>query len=450
MKRLVMVIILLVLAAFWYLLRGRIAHGAAPGLKIGVASATITPFLDTPLVGYYYPRMPDGVHDDLHAKALVMDDGHDQVVLVACDLVAVPREAVDEARRLISARTKIPADHILISATHTHTGPEAAPAYVTNLAHWIADSVATAEGRKQPATLSVTTEQEPVLAHNRRYLMKDGTVRTNPGFLNPDVVRPAGPIDPKVGVLVAEDEKHEPLMTWVNYAMHLDTVGGTWISADYAYYLVRTLATVKGPDMLTIFTIGSAGDINHWDVQRPGPQRGFQTAQGLGETLAGDVVKAYTHLQALNSVRVKAVSETIELPLAQITDQDVAESQKIVAQPPPMGVDFTLDRVKAEKVMQVFKRHGQPLQAEIQVLTAGPVAFVAIPGEYFVELGLRIQKESPFPYTFIVELADGELGYIPTERGFKEGGYEPTSTPLSPGSGEKMADTAMALLNRLK
>ena len=249
---------------------------------------------------------------------------------------------------------------------------------------------------------------------------------------------------------MAEDEKRSPMLTWVNYAMHLDTVGGTWISADYAYYLARTLAAVKGDDMLTIFTIGAAGNINHWDVHRPGPQRGFQTAEGLGEALAGDVVKAYTHLQPLDSVHIKAVSETLQLPLHEITEQEVKESEKIVAQPPPMNVDFTLDRVKAEKVMHVFKRNGQPLQAEIQVVSAGPVAFVGIPGEYFVELGLRIQKESPFPYTFIVELADGDLGYIPTRDGFAQGGYEPTSTPLAPGSGEKMADTAIELLKRCR
>ena len=449
MKRYLLIVVL-ILASGFLMFRGRQANGAAPGLKIGVASSTITPFLDNPLVGYYYPRMPDGVHDDLHAKTLVIDDGHEQVVLVACDLVGIPRQPVDEARQLIAARLKIPADHVLISATHTHTGPEPIPAYVTNLAHWIADSVVTAEGKKMPATLSVAVEQEPVLAHNRRYVLKDGTVRTNPGFLNPEVVRPAGPIDPRVGVLVAEDEKHNPMMTWVNYAMHLDTVGGTLISADYAYFLARTLADVKGPDMLTIFTIGSAGDINHWDVQRPGPQRGFETAQGLGQTLGGNVVKAYTHLQALGSVRVKALSETIELPLHEISDQEVKESEKIVAQPPPMNVDFTLDRVKAMKVMQVYKRKGQPLQAEIQVINVGPVAFVGIPGEYFVELGMRIQKESPFPYTFIVELANGELGYIPTRRGFEEGGYEPTSTPLAPGAGETMADTAITLLKRCK
>jgi hypothetical protein len=449
MKRFI-IICVLILACGLFATPRPPAASTMPGLKIGVANATITPFLDIPLEGYYYPRMPDGVHDDLHAKALVIDDGHEQAVLVACDLVEVPREAVEDARRKISARCGIPADHILISATHTHTGPQAVPSYVTSLGHWIADSVLTAEGKKQPALLWAAIEQEPALAHNRRYLMKDGTVQTNPGFLNPNVVRPVGPIDPRVGVLVAEDEKRSPIMTWVNYAMHLDTVGGTWISADYAYYLARTLAAVKGNDMLTVFTIGAAGDINHWDVQRPGPQRGFETAQGLGETLAGDVVKAYTHLQALNSVRIKAVSETIEVPIQKVTAQEVAEAEKIVAQPPPMGVDFTLDRVNAEKVVHVNKRKGEDLRAEIQVLAVGPVAFVAIPGEYFVELGMRINKESPFPYTFIVELANGDVGYIPTRRGFEEGGYEPTSTSLAPGGGEKIADKAIELLKQCK
>jgi hypothetical protein len=113
-------------------------------------------------------------------------------------------------------------------------------------------------------------------------------------------------------------------------------------------------------------------------------------------------------------------------------------------------VDFTLERVKAEKIVQVKKRQGEDALAEIQVLTAGPVAFVAIPGEYFVELGMRIQKESPFPYTFIVELANDDLGYIPTRRGFEEGGYEPTSTVLAPGSGEAIADKAIELLKRCR
>jgi len=434
------------------------APPAAGGLKIGVGRTVITPVLDTPMAGYYYPRMPDGVHDDLHASALVFDDGQNRVALVSCELVHVTRDAVEDARRKIEKKWGIPASHVLISATHSHTGPDLSNAeYTRMLGTWIADSVTTAEGRKCPARLYSAVEKEGSIAHYRRYLMKDGTVRTNPwivpgappDFVNPDVVRPMGTPDPDVGVLYAEDETRAPLVTWVNYAMHQDTVGGTWISADYAYYMGRFLSKIKGPDMPTVFTIGAAGNINHYDIRRPGPQRGPDMAGRLGEVLGSAVTKAFTHMEPVSNPRVRAISQTIELPLASVTPQAVEESRKILAQPPPPNIDFTIERVNAAKVMGVYKRTGRPVSAEIQVLAVGPVAFVGVPGELFVELGRKIKEASPFRRTFIVELANDSIGYIPTAEAYAQGSYEPTSTRLAPGAGEKIADTAVGLLRRL-
>lgn len=422
---------------------------AASDFKIGVGSAVITPFLDTRMAGYYYPRTAEGVHDDLHAKALVFDDGQNQIVLVACDAVSVRRDAVEEARRRIQKKWGIPPSRVLISATHSHTGPVLTEEYGKSLSQWIADSVTTAQGRKKTATLSAATEQEASLPHYRRYFMKDGSVRTNPGFLNPDVVKPAGEIDPTVGVLYAEDDLRQPILTWVNYAMHQDTVGGAWISADYAYFLAQFLSKIKGPEMLTIFTIGAAGNINHWDVRRPGPQRGFETARRLGEVLGSAVAKACTHLEPLSGLRVRAVSEAIDLPLARITPEQVEQAKKVLAQPPPPNVDFTIERVQASKVMRVQTRKGQPVRAEIQTLAVGPVAFVGIPGELFVELGRLIRQQSPFAYTFVVELANDGIGYLPTREAFQQGSYEPTSSPLEPGASEKIAGAAIGLLKRL-
>ncbi|HWQ54827.1 MAG TPA: hypothetical protein VN442_14165 [Bryobacteraceae bacterium] len=431
---------------------------AAGGLKIGVGRTVITPPLDVPMAGYYYPRSADGVHDDLHASTLLFDDGRTRVALVACELVHVTREAVEAAREKIHAKWGIPASHVLISATHSHTGPiVSSPEYMRMLGTWIADSVTTAEGRKCPARLFTAVEKEASIAHYRRYLMKDGSVRTNPwivpnappDFVNPDVVRPIGATDPDVGVLYAEDDSRAPLVTWVNYAMHQDTVGGTWISADYAYYLGRFLSNFKGPDMPTVFTIGAAGNINHYDIRRPGPQRGPETARRFGEVLGSAVTKAYTHMEGVSNPEVRAISETISLPLAKITAQEVEESRKLLAQPPPPNLDFTIERVQAAKVLAVHKRNGQPVRAEIQVIAVGPVAFVGIPGELFVELGQRIKKTSPFRYTFIVELANDSIGYIPTREAYAEGSYEPTSTSLAAGAGEQIADTAARLLKRL-
>jgi hypothetical protein len=445
-----LLLLVLIPAGLGLLLGATPAEQPGTGLKIGLGEATITPFFDTPLAGYYYPRMPVGVHDNLHAKALVLDNGSTQVVLVACDLVRVPREAVEAARSKIQAKFGIPPDHVLISAAHSHTGPVMTPEYTQMLGRWIADSVETAMHSKVDASLYRASAMEPTLPHNRRYLMKDGTVETNPGFLNPNVVKPVGPIDPRVAVLFATGPDGRPLMTWVNYALHQDTVGGDWISADFAYFLGRTLAKFEGPDMLTIFTIGAAGDINHWDLSKPGPQRGFPVADRIGTILGADVVKAYENLEPVSPRPIRAASQMLDLPLQKVTPQQVAEAKQIMASPPPPHVDFTLRRVNARKVVTISEHPSGVLPVEIQVVSVGPVAFVGIPGELFVQLGLEIQKESPFPDTVIVELANQDLGYIPTRLAFKQGGYEPTSCVLEPGGGEKITETAIAMLKRLR
>lgn len=418
-------------------------------LKIAVSSTVVTPFLDQPMAGYYYPRSAEGIHDPLQAKALVFEDGSRRAVLVACDTVSIQKETTDQVRRRIEKQLGIPADHVMISATHCHTGPQLTKDYTALLERWVGDAIVSAAGQSQRARLLAAAEQEPSLPHYRRYRMKDGRIQTNPGFLNPQVVEPAGAPDPRVGVLYAEDERGRPLATWVNYAMHLDTVGGTLISADYPYFLARLLARIRGPEMTTIFTIGAAGNINHWDVRRPGPQRGMETARRLGEVLGAAVTKAYTHLEPVSGTRIRAASAVLSLPTRKYTPEELEEAKKILATPPPPNVDFTLDRVKAARVMAIHRMQGKEISAEIQVIAVGSVAFVAIPGELFVELGQEIQKKSPFPYTFVVTLANDGIGYIPTRAAYEQGSYEPTSTRLEAGAGEAMVAKAVELLGRL-
>jgi neutral ceramidase len=426
------------------------AFGERVFLKVGLGQSVITPFLDVPMAGYYYPRSADGVHDDLYAKTIILDDGQIQIVLVSCDLVEVPRDVVVQARERISKQLKIPADHVLISVTHSHTGPVMVEEYRAHLSHWIADSVMTAHSRMKPASLYAAFEQEPSLPQYRRYLMKDGSVVTNPGFLNPNIVKPSGSIDSKVGLLYAVDDSEQPLMSWVNYAMHQDTVGGTLISADYAYFLSRLLEKEKGTEMSTIFTIGAAGNINHWDVTRPGPQRGFEEARRLGEVLGAAVIRGYTHMEPVALPRLKSLSRMLELPVQPATPAEVKTARKLLATSPPPDVDFTLDRVKAGRIVELHEKKFKGIQAELQVMSVGQVAIVGIPGELFVELGLAIQKESPFPYTFIVELANGSIDYIPTREAYQQRAYEDTSARLGAGSGEKIVDAAIEMLKQLK
>jgi len=426
----------------------------------------ITPPSGMPLSGYYYTRLAEGVHDDLHAKALVLETGGAKAALVACDLSSMPRQIVEEARRLIEQSTGLRGHQVMISATHTHTGPvlasgsardalqgeagEVVRQYMLSLPAKIAESVKLAEANLSPARASAGVGREESLSFNRRYLMKDGTVGWNPGKLNPNIVRPAGPIDPDVAVVYFDSPEARPLATYVNFPMHLDTVGGLQISADYPDTLASLLGKVRGPEMLTLFTIGTAGNINHLDVKSRDPQKGHAEAARIGTILAGEVLKTYARLHPLKAGTLQVRSEMLKLLLAEVKPGEVEKARQVAAQfDQPNGPKF-LELVQAFKVLDVAAREGRPLEAEVQVIALGDqLAWVGLPGEIFVELGLAIKKASPFPYTVIAELANGAIGYVPNRKAYPEGNYEVVSTRLAAGSGELLVDAAIRLLTEL-
>jgi hypothetical protein len=160
------------------------------------------------------------------------------------------------------------------------------------------------------------------------------------------------------------------------------------------------------------------------------------------------VQKAFAHLQSVDAPKVSALSAPLELPIPAVTEEEIVAMRKVMATPPSKNVDFTLDRVRASRTLAIAALGGR-LRTEIQVLAVGPIAFVAIPGELFVELGMEIQKASPFPYTFIVELANDGIGYIPTKEAFSQGGYEAITSRMSPGGGELVVAKAIELLKKL-
>ena len=232
--------------------------------------------------------------------------------------------------------------------------------------------------------------------------------------------------------------------------MHLDTVGGLRVSADYPATLSAILAKLKGPSMVTMFSIGCAGDINHIDVSSAERQQGRAEAGRIGTILAGEVIKTSARLELTATAAPRARREVLPLALAQIKPEDVGPARQTAVK---FGKDAPtfLERVHAYKVLDVHARQGKPLEAEVQVMSLGPdLAFVALPGEIFVELGLYVKQHSPYRHTIIAELANGSVGYIPTKRAFEEGNYEPTSARCAPGSGEQVAQAAVRLLKELK
>lgn len=415
--------------------------------------------------GYFALRKSTGAHDDLYAKAIVLDSGVVKAALVSCDLESVPAAIVRSARAEIERTVGIPGQDVLISATHTHTGPETSPIilgwadsatasvareYFETLPGKITEAVRRAEANLAPARAWAGKGREDSLSFNRRFLMKDGTVRFNPGKLNPEIVRPVGPIDPEVAVVFFDSPENKPLATHVNFALHLDTVGGTEFSADYPFTLAKLLSAAKSPELLmTQFTIGAAGNINHLDVHRAAPQSGHTEAARIGTILAAAVLKAFGKLQSVPSAPLRVRRRIVSLPLHEFDPGEVGKARELVRRAQIEGPDVIpfLELVHAFKVLDASRYQSNAIEAEVLVIALGKeVAWVGLPGEVFVELGLAIKQASPFAHTIVVELAHDSINYVPNRKAFAEGGYEAVNSLCKPGCGETLVEAATKLL----
>lgn len=453
--------------SFLLMLSGRVF---AEECSVGVAVSDVTPPRGYRMAGYFSERLNTGTRDPLQAKAIVFLQGGRQVALVMCDLIDVPAEVALKAREAAGKRAGIPEAHIAVAATHSHTGPlfhgvlrdefrskaiatkgrdeHEAVDYSALLVERIADAVARARASAVPARLESGTAHETRLSFNRRFHMKDGSVRFNPGPLNPDIVKVAGPIDPEVGIIMARAESGgRPLAALTVFALHLDTVGGTDYSADYPYFLAEALQAKFGSSpFVSIFGNGTCGDINHIDVTR----RERATTKEIGQGLAKTVLAAADRLEPVKEPSLGVARAIVEVPLQRYGEAEVSAARKLVSSFDPGRTPF-LDIVRAVKIVDLADNYkGPTTRLEVQAFRLGQdLAVVTLPGEVFVEHGLAIKKGSPFRKTFVIELANGDPAYVPTRKAFAEGSYEVVNSRVAPGGGEMLVESALSLLKQL-
>jgi neutral ceramidase len=439
-----------------------------PRLRLGTASVDITPPLHTPMAGYYSPRGAEGVHDPLLAVAMVLSDGTSKIAIISLDLIKTDVATVKEARRLIAKQTGIAGEAVMISATHSHTGPMIASQsdrdddfggndplvtrYMLDLPTQIAKAVARADAELRPIQASFAVGRCEGIAFNRRFFMRDGSVGWNPGKLNSNIIRPAGPVDEDIPIVAFHDDDGSPRAAYVNYSLHLDTVGGTEFSADMPYTLRSLLGGAKGKDFLTLYTTACCGDVNHINVQNAQPQKGHPEAARIGTRLAADVLKTLDRTIPVGDVTVRYAQRFVHLPCYEINDQDADQSREVLARvrDPKAEKPIFREMVPAYRAADVLARDHQPFRVEVQVLSIGDqIAWVSLPGEVFVELGMSIRQGSPYPCTAIAELANGSIGYIPNRVAYPQGNYEVNSARCAAGSGEMLVDTAIEMLREL-
>jgi len=436
-------------------------------LRIGIAEIDYTPEAGLPLMGNFRSDYAArGVHDPLRARALVFEDAAGtRAAILSIDICMLDRAGVALVRDTVRSRCGLSPEHLLVAATHTHSGPaamrlgslpKAGDASIARFLSRAAEAVASALDDLRETTLKAGAACEPGLSFNRRLLCTDGLTRMN--WERPDpatVVAPRGPIDPHLAVLALERQGRPDALA-VNFGLHPAILAGdNWLySADYPGYLAEAVRRLLGEHVATVFWNGCSGNVNHLDYRDPAQGRGFKEAQRVGYALAVGAVGAVHAAQPVACGPVLVSREMVELTRLRIEDDEARRYREILARTAgtsPGQVDGLPEEYYAATRLAMYEKQDQPDRVEVMAIRLGDVAVVGLPGEVFCELGMDLRRRSPAPHTFLIELANDAIGYLPTREAFDEGGYEPTpgATFYTPDAGEALIASALRQLERL-
>ena len=427
-------------------------------VRAGCAQEVITPPLGVLLAGYFHDRVAERVRDDLFARAVVIESQGERVALVSCDLISMDGEIADRAKEIVEKETGIPAERVLIGATHTHTGPELRQNHAVDPAEEWADGlpgrIAAAVKRATEGMFSGTLRPGRIgvtgYSFNRLFRMKDGSELF--GRRPAETVGVAGPIDPELQTLSLVDEQERLRGLVVNFALHVDVIGGgsaDFVSADWPGELAGNIAAVYGDEVVTVFLQGTAGDINHNPhdptfLPRSGPEKAVQ----LGRALAGAAVCAAERAEPMMEVPLRSEIETLSIPYYTRDADLMAEVEELRKKPEPTP----FERYIIEKGGS-WPHDGQDAAVPVQAMRIGEVGLVALPAEIFARIGLEIKQFSPAPFTFAVELANADVSiYVPTTDQAERGAYGARpilSRWLCSDAGRQLADASQVMLWKL-
>ncbi|APZ93099.1 neutral/alkaline non-lysosomal ceramidase N-terminal domain-containing protein [Fuerstiella marisgermanici] len=429
-----------------------VAQDARKVFQAGAATSNITPPLGEMIVGGWVPIPATHVHDELHARCLVLDDGSDKIAIVLCDNVGIPREVFDAAKDQIHAATEIPKQNLLLASTHTHSATTARGAskvkrdqelndYQKFVANRISDGVRRAINNLEPAKIGWGSATEETEVFNRRWFTTDPNqlknpfggvdkVRMNPSRGSGSLVKPAGPIDPEVAFVSVQSVDGRPIALLANYSLHY--VGGVKsgdISADYFGYFAKYIEQKLGASDQTIpfvgiMSNGTSGDINNINFrERSASRERYDKMQEVAEKVATKVYEAHGSVKFQDWVPVAGAAKELTLEVRKPTPETLAYFESLKDKIEAAPKKYRREAIYATR-LQNLTEAPDSIDATMQVLRIGDLAISAIPFETFVEIGLELKDATPFEKTFTIELANGSFGYLPTPEQHELGGYE--------------------------
>ncbi len=435
-----------------------------PVFRAGAATSNITPALGSAIIGGFLPYPATNVHDQLHARCLVLDDGNTKLALVVVDLLGIHYGVSQEARKLIEQEAGIPPANVLISAVHTHSAasalgekhfefPQKIDKYQAFVARRIADGVKCAVDRLRPAQLGFTTAQAPEHVFNRRWFLKPGSippgpfgsidqVKMNPPVGSPNLVKPAGPTDPTVSILAVREPDGRPIAVYSAYSLHY--VGGVVhgdISADYyGMYCERLERLLQGdqqdPPMVALMANGTSGDVNNINFLHPRPpKKSYEQMRFVADDLAAKVHAALAKVKYRDRPTLAARYREPMIATRRPSAEQMAWAKQMLAKPRKPDVPY----VYAQR-FQALAQGAVSVPVPLQVLRIGDVCIGSMPNEIFCEIGLEFRKRSAVQPAFLVSLAQGYFDYLPTPKQHELGGYETwlATNRLEPNASEKM------------
>jgi len=443
--------------------------------RAGATKTDITPKAGVSMDGpISKPGPVTGVHDRLHARALVLDDGTTRLALVVCDSCVIGSDVYDAAKTKIRKETGLGPDRVLTAATHSHATPRAIhigtgpldDEYHEFLAGRIAEAVIEAEKNLAPARVGFGSFEKPEFVKCRRLLCEPGSVGPNPfgetgervasvSAKSSQVIKPAGPVDPQVSILSVEHADGTPLAVLANYSVHY--CGGYQrglISADYFGYFAQSLeerldSRDDHPPLVGIMsngTSGSTGSIQS-SGKRGAPFEWMQVAAGI---LADEAVQVVKQIDHRSDVTLAMRQAELDLGLRRPDEQRLAWAKGVLADPAAKRPHRWTTIYARDAVHLAGLPARQPVR--LQALRIGEVGIAAIPCEVFAETGLAIKQESPHKATFTIELANDYCGYLPTPQQHEWGGYETwpaRSSRLEPQAEPKIRAEILRLLREV-
>lgn len=443
--------------------------------QVGFGRVNVTPMMGIDISGYYKERYADGVLDDLELNAVALAYGEKKAVLVTGDFLYFKTDVSADYLQYISEKTGLSQDAIFLSATHTHTGPDLdkeaedplRKEYFGFVRNRIADVVSFALADLKPAKMGWAIGEAPNIAFVRRFRMKDGTIRTNPGVDNPDIVAPIGDVDERVNVVRFDREGADSIVL-VNFGDHPDTVGGCKISADWPGFLRRTVEQALDNTKCVFFN-GAQGDVNHVNVHPRGGYlndmfmdfddvaRGYGHARFMGRVVAGGVLQVYDKVKYVDVDSLNYIHRFIKVPSNMPKAEDMEEAYHIDAlhqagkddELPYKGMMLTTKVAEAARMIRL--EHGpEYFDMRLSGVSIGGVALLGIPGEPFTGIGRGLKEYDGFELVMPACCTNGSQGYFPMKEAYDEGGYEAGSSIFRAGVAELIIEEGKKLMQDLR